>query len=101
MLSYHQYAYWEWKTYPDLTPYQILEEKLKRFKQFNKPIIISEIGFPTFMHLEQKQPSNIGNTPYKLGSITKTTPETEELQKTYLAGMLHVIKENNVEGYIV
>ncbi|MFQ6063908.1 MAG: hypothetical protein ACE5L6_00355 [Candidatus Bathyarchaeia archaeon] len=101
IISYHVYQFGEWATSPEpRLPWEILDTKLTDLEQFGKPILIGEIGFPTWYYWKYER-SDYGNTPYKIPGITRTTRETEQLQYDYFANMLHIIKEHNIFGYIM
>lgn len=92
VLSWHFYQFYKWDAEH---PYDRLKREITELKRYDKRILISEFGFPTYY----TEPSNIGNTPYKVPFITSGTRETLKLQRDYYANILHILKEEGITGY--
>lgn len=92
--SWHFYQVNTWNTEH---PYDRLPRELLELKKYGKPVVVQEFGFPTFF----RYPSDRGNTPYNCKYMTWSSPETEKLQRDYVANVLHIVKEADITGYLM
>jgi len=104
IINYHVYGMSLLRNDQSITEITTLfREYIQEWKKQGKPILIGETGFPTWFYGRYGK-SNLGNTPYIIDDPilrTQSTPETEQLQYDYLANILHIIKDENLLGYVI